>query len=219
MCSPSEAELLERHVQGDSSAFGQLVSHYQAALLRHARGLLGAGPAAEDVVQEAFLRLAQKPPDIATSDVLAAWLHKVVRNLAMDVMRSETRRRGRERAAASVEASTGGLEEVEAADTREAVERKLAALPLDQREVLVLRILGGKSYREIAEITGRKAGTIGWLISVGLKALSAELAPWVGRVGEGESPRLQETSPDPGRVRPHVQPNPDGGDLLSGELS
>ena len=51
----------------------------------------------------------------------------------------------------------------------------LARLPEDQREVLVLRLFGERSYREIAEITGRKVGTIGWLVSVGMKALAREL--------------------------------------------
>jgi len=66
---------------------------------------------------------------------------------------------------------------VEANDTRAAVQKSLGRLPRDQCEVLVLRLLGEKSYREIAEITGKKTGTVGWLVSVGLKALGAELTP------------------------------------------
>ena len=73
-----------------------------------------------------------------------------------------------------------GQRAVDQADTREAVLRGLDALPVDQREVLTLRLLEGHSYREIAELTGRKAGTIGWLVSVGLEALSRELAPLLG---------------------------------------
>jgi DNA-directed RNA polymerase specialized sigma24 family protein len=69
------------------------------------------------------------------------------------------------------------LSSVDAADTRALVERELGRLPTDQREVLVLRLLNEKSYREIAAITGKKVGTDGWLVSVGLKTLSRELAP------------------------------------------
>ena len=43
-----------------------------------------------------------------------------------------------------------------------------------------LRLLGEKSYREISEITGKKVGTVGWLVSVGLKALCVELGPLLG---------------------------------------
>jgi RNA polymerase sigma-70 factor (ECF subfamily) len=97
----------------------------------------------------------------------------------MDVMRSETRRREHERDAAAPEAADGGIVAIEASDTRALVAAKLGLLPDDQRDVLVLRLLADKSYSEIAAITGKKIGTVGWLISVGLKALSAELAPLV----------------------------------------
>ncbi len=41
----------------------------------------------------------------------------------------------------------------------------------------MLRLLSERSYREIAEITGKKVGTVGWLVSEGLKALAAQLEP------------------------------------------
>ncbi len=178
----SDAALLRDWQRGATGAFDALVRRYQSPLLRHARALLGAGRSAEDVVQEAFLRLAQAPPRLEEEPdgaPLASWLHRVTRNLCMDTSRTEARRRRREEAAAAHEAVAGGLPEVEADDTRAAVERGLARLPEDQREVLVLRLLGERSYKEIAAITGKKVGTIGWLVSVGLKALASELAPLV----------------------------------------
>ena len=100
----------------------------------------------------------------------------------MDTIRSEKRRSAREERAAAPEAYSNS--EVEARDTRAAVERELASLPEDQREVLVLRLLGERSYREIAEITGKKLGTVGWLVSEGMQRLSLRLAPLVdGRGG------------------------------------
>ena len=57
------------------------------------------------------------------------------------------------------------------------MERELSKLPLDQREVLALRLMGERSYKEIAEITGKNIGTVGWLISVGLQALGQGLEP------------------------------------------
>lgn len=193
----SDAELLARYRAGQTEAFATLVRTHQGPLLRHAQGLLGPGSAHEDTVQEAFLRLAQSSPDLPPEVVgdpaaehaqLSSWLHKVTRNLCMDVLRSESRRRRRERDVASREAATGGHDAVDAADTRVAVEQSLDRLPGDQCEVLVLRLLGEKSYKEIAEITGKKIGTVGWLVSVGLKALSAELAPLLAgrRVPGGE---------------------------------
>ena len=191
----SDGECLRQYRErGDTAAFEALVQRHQAVLFRHARALLGTGAQCkgaqcEDVVQDAFLRLAQKPPSLPSelgSDPdgerahLLGWLHTVTRNACMDLLRSETRRRTREEAVASTEATPGGLPDVEAGDTREAVARSLEELPPDQREVLVLRLLGERSYREIAEVTGKKIGTVGWLVSVGLKALSQKLEPLLG---------------------------------------
>jgi RNA polymerase sigma factor (sigma-70 family) len=66
---------------------------------------------------------------------------------------------------------------VEETDTRLIVKREIEKLPADQREVLVLRLLGDRSYKEIAEITGKKIGTVGWLVSIGLQALGNRLEP------------------------------------------
>lgn len=184
----SDGQLLSTWAAGDPGAFEALVKRHQAALIRHARALLGLHRDGEDVVQEVFLRLAQKPPQmpetasgdpLAERAVLSSWLFRVTRNLCMDALRSETRRRRREEEVAPSEAVTGGIDAVEANDTRQAVERGLSKLPSEQREVLVLRLFGDQSYKQIAEITGKKVGTVGWLISVGLKALSSELAPLV----------------------------------------
>jgi RNA polymerase sigma-70 factor (ECF subfamily) len=195
MTSPSDGQLLRAFRTGETSAFTELVNRHQATLLRHARALLGRGRGYEDVVQEVFLKLAQSPPELPTEIAgdeelervhLLSWLHKVTRNSCMDVMRAEKRRRRREEDVAPSEGHGGGLETVEARDTRAVVERELEKLPVDQREVLVLRLLGDRSYKEIAEITGKKIGTVGWLVSVGLKTLSQELAP----LFEGAQSRL-----------------------------
>jgi RNA polymerase sigma-70 factor (ECF subfamily) len=189
MDHPSDGRLLSAWRRGEAGAFEALVARHERALLRHARALLGDWKAGEDVVQEAFLRLAQRPPTVdadvvddarASAALLSSWLHQVTRNLCMDTQRSEKRRRRREEEAATREAVSGGIDVVESADTKAAVERGLLRLPQDQREVLVLRLFDEKSYAEIAEITGKKTGTVGWLISVGLKALAEELVPLVG---------------------------------------
>ena len=104
----------------------------------------------------------------------------------MDVARSESRRKRREREAAASDVSGGGLATIEEEDTRALVEKQLGRLPVDQREVLVLRLLGERSYKEIAEITGKKIGTVGWLVSIGLKQLSRELAPLLEGVAGGQ---------------------------------
>lgn len=130
----------------------------------------------------------------------------------MDVLRSDKRRKRREEDVAASEGHGGGLETVESRDTRAAVERELERLPVDQREVLVLRLLGDRSYKEIAEITGKKIGTVGWLVSVGLKTLSQELAPLLEGARTGlEGVRTNESKAGPG---PRTSL-----DMVQGELS
>ena len=183
---PSDSALLDAWRAGDTGAFTALVRRYEAALLRHAKALLGESGAHEDVVQESFMKLASRGVEVpaavagdpeAGQRVIGAWLHKVVRNGCMDVLKAESRRKTRERAAAAPEAAPSTTPEVEVEDTRGFVRAAIAALPSDQREVLALRLFEEKSYREIAEVTGKKVGTIGWLISEGLQALSGRLAP------------------------------------------
>lgn len=182
----SDGELLRAHYLGRRGTFTELVTRHQRALLAHARGILGPGSAYEDVVQEAFLRLARERPHPSVEaggdpeserKQLSAWLHKVTRNACMDIIRSEARRRTREHEKAAREPIAGGLELVEGRDTIAAVERELERLADDQREVLTLRLIAERSYREIAEITGKKIGTVGWLVSEGLKVLGERLAP------------------------------------------
>lgn len=179
-------KLLLDHRAGDADAFGYLVDHFQGPLLRYARFLAPTADAAEDVVQDVLLRLAKSPPDLP-HDVqgnerlaqahLSSWLFRVTRNRVMELLRSDTRRKVRERATAPAESIEPALAPAEAKDIREAVERGLGALPTQQREVLVLRLLGNQSYKEIAAVTGKPTGTVAWLISEGLKALSKNLAP------------------------------------------
>ena len=56
----------------------------------------------------------------------------------------------------------------------------LGRLPDKQREALTLRLFGDLSYKDIGLVMDEKIGTVGWLISVGMKALQKELAPLIG---------------------------------------
>lgn len=192
----TDGALLAALQRGDRHALTELVERHQSVLLGHARALLGDGGRHEDVVQDVYLKLLERPPRIppdkdgdaeAERAHLLAWLHTVTRNACMDILRSDSRRRARESNVATPDIArpshAGGADAVEQRDTRAAVERGLARLPQDQREVLVLRLLGERSYKDIAHITGKKIGTVGWLISEGLKSLAGELAPLVDGVG------------------------------------
>jgi RNA polymerase sigma factor (sigma-70 family) len=153
-----------------------ILGRFEAPLLRHARALLMDREAARDVVQESFLRFLKERPAAAN---LGGWLYRVSRNLALDLLRKEKRRmrfhvvpdRGSSVPEPAVPGHAGA---VEAAIV---VERALAKLRPDQREIVCLKVHEGLSYREISEITGMPAGTVGFVLHEAMKTLAADLVP------------------------------------------
>ncbi len=125
----------------------------------------------QDVVQETFLRLCAHP-ELEGSQNLPAWLYKVCRNLAIDNARYEQKILPIERATPLSSAPDAMELKKDAAVALRCIE----ALPQVQREVVKLRLLHELSYREIAEVTGRSVGTIGYQIHEGLNRLRAELS-------------------------------------------
>ncbi len=106
----------------------------------------------EDCVQEAFVSLAARVPPPENE---AAWLYRVVRNLAINASRSAARRDTRERAV-SPESETKFPDPAEAAAHAEQVQKlsdHLDSLAPESREVVVLRIWSGLTWDQIAELT------------------------------------------------------------------
>jgi DNA-directed RNA polymerase specialized sigma24 family protein len=146
----------------------RLIDDHAAALVLYARQWASAP---EDVVQEAFVRLAAlaRPPDRP-----AAWLFRAVRNGAVSQARAEARRRRHEQAAAAraplwfVPGEPPGL------DGRAAAEA-LQALPGELREPVVAHLWGGRSFAEIGELMGTSASTAHRRYVEGLAALRERL--------------------------------------------
>src|SRR5262249_131622 len=122
---------------------GRLYREHAPALRLYARQWPAAG---EDLVQDAFVKLAQQSP--APGAVLP-WLPRVVRAGARAAGRGGARRRGREDRASAAEAWFARTDD--GVDAREAA-RLLAELPLEQREVVVARIWGGLTFEDVARL-------------------------------------------------------------------
>ncbi|MSR60049.1 MAG: sigma-70 family RNA polymerase sigma factor [Planctomycetaceae bacterium] len=123
----------------------------------------------EDVVQEAFCRLAaaEPPPDNPV-----AWLYRVCRNLAGKQRLSDKRRRERERARAQSEVATSDrADRIEIEETIAAVEE----LDDELREVLVARVWGQLSLEEVAELCGVSTATAFRRYEAALKALRSKV--------------------------------------------
>ena len=123
----------------------------------------------EDLVQEAFIKLAQQSPP---PEQVLAWLYRVVRNGALAANRGWFRRRRREDKASASEAWFATDDD--RIDGQEAA-RLLAELPLEQREIIVARIWGGLTFEEVARLIGCPLATAHRRYQAGLAALRERL--------------------------------------------
>jgi RNA polymerase sigma factor (sigma-70 family) len=145
---------------------GRLYREHAPALRLYARQWPGGD---EDLVQEAFIKLAQQP-DVPTQ--VLPWLYRVVRNGALSAGRGWGRRRRREIKASTSEAWFASADD--RIDGREAT-RLLAELPLEQREVVVSRVWGGLTFEEVARLAGCSVPTAYRRYQAGLAALRQRL--------------------------------------------
>lgn len=157
----------------------------QSPLLRYAFGLVGRREVAEELVQDAFLRLHQHWDEVRQP---RAWLFRCVRNRAFNHLRDHRRERlggaedepgpdGDDR-----EAPDGVLARLEAAGLLRVL---LAELEEADRDLLDLKYGEGLSYREIAERSGMNAGTVGWRLHHLLRKLADDLRKAGVRDGNG----------------------------------
>jgi RNA polymerase sigma factor (sigma-70 family) len=150
----------------EPTVLGRLYRQHAPALRLYARQW---GGSAEDLVQEAFVRLAgQTPPP----EQILPWLYRVVRNAALMAHRTTARRRQREQRASKREAWFATNED--RLDGDEAT-RQLAELPLEWREVIVARLWGGLTFEEIARLVGCSLPTAHRRYQTGLTQLRERL--------------------------------------------
>jgi RNA polymerase sigma-70 factor (ECF subfamily) len=155
----------------DPERLGQLFDRHAAALVLYARQWCAA---AEDVVQETFIKLARQPPP-AQAD-LTPWLYRVIRNAAISAARREKRRRHHE-AEAARRAPAWFLSSVDnQLDAAEAA-AVLQKLPAEQREVVIARLWGGLTFEQVATLTGLSVGSAHRHYHAGLAALRERLHP------------------------------------------
>ncbi|WP_202908897.1 RNA polymerase sigma factor [Roseimaritima ulvae] len=130
---------------------------------------------AEDVVQEAFLRLVRRVKENDPPDNVVAWLYGVVRNELITIHHKVRRSRAREESLAAerlmwFEPSVDTL-----LDASRAAEQ-LKILPIEQRETVVARIWGQLSFEEIASVTNSSRSTVHRRYVSGLDTLRKSLS-------------------------------------------
>ncbi len=149
-----------------------VVAAYQAPLLRYAQRFLRDCDAAQDAVQEVFLRYLKAPPRERDPRSLSSWLYRATHNLCVDQIRKEVHMRAQMEQMDPPEPAPSPARVLQIEESRERTERLLRRLTENQRTLLVLRVYEGKTYREISEITGLSVSNVGVQIYQGLKKLA-----------------------------------------------
>jgi RNA polymerase sigma-70 factor (ECF subfamily) len=175
----SDESLLVLYANSDPDAARLLTTRLLPRVLGYAARLLGDRAEAEDVAQDAMMRMWKIAPDWRTGEAaVATWLYRVVTNLCTDRQRAKMRRRSDalddvpEPADAAASAEAGLIE----ADRMAALQAALDSLPDRQRQAVVLRHIEGMTNPEIAAILEIGVEAVESLTARGKRALALALA-------------------------------------------
>lgn len=186
------AALVAEHLAGNPRAFGEIVKRYQGRLLNFIYRMIGDRDRAEDLVQEAFVRVHRHLHRFDQTKKFSTWIYTIASNLAKNELRNRSRsplvwyessaRPGSDEEARPLQfedSSSRPDDMFHHRHLRELVEQAVARLSEHHREVFVLRELEGKSYEEIAELTDCNLGTVKSRLNRARAAFAAEIAPYL----------------------------------------
>jgi len=182
-----DAELVSRTCSGDLDAFEALYDKHKAALYRTALAITGDHGAAEEILQDCFVRAYGAMARVDTTSSLSPWLHRIVVNLSCN-----WKRRNRQWPLALEEwvdrllpASVDGPEhQAEGNEVREIVRQAIGSLSLTQRAVIMLFYLQGFKLSEIAYILDCPIGTVKSRLYYACRALRKKLGEEKAVAGE-----------------------------------
>lgn len=141
---------MPRRGDGPAAHVGRLYDQYGASLYRYALMLVADHAAAEDAIHQVFSRLIARPRNIDEDE---RYLRRAVRNECYSALRTRVTERGQV-----------PLLEPVAPDARPeerlALDAAIRGLPIDQREVIHLHVFEGRTFQEIADLTGESINTI-----------------------------------------------------------
>lgn len=168
----SDSQLAQAFLEGEQRAFGELVARYDQRLLNFVYRTVGDRERAQDLVQETFVRVYRHLHRFDQSRKFSTWIYTIAGNLAKNELRNRSRNPLVlfQTIRKNWEADHRPLEwedERSMPDDlfrkrhlREKVEEAVQLLPEHHRIVFVLREIEGRSYEEIADITGTNLGTV-----------------------------------------------------------
>lgn len=181
---PTDGELVARISGGDKQAFVCLVDRHKDRIVGYLARLTRDRHLAEDLAQEAFLKLYRYADRLDAERGVTGYLYKIATNLAHSELRRRTRRQWlKERFL--LPSGNGGpprLEQeahLEKTELQQRVGQAVFKLPLHYRTAVIMHDLQGVSYADIAAATGASFGTVKSRIFRGRQLLKGELGPYL----------------------------------------
>jgi RNA polymerase sigma-70 factor (ECF subfamily) len=149
----TDGAIVRAVLAGDVERYAELVHKYRDRYARFAARMLGSADAAEDAIQDAFVRAYDQLAQCNDPDKFVGWFFLILRNRCFAERRKSKDRVSLE-AAQALEAAQRTDSAMESAERRRALQHALLELTPEQREVFVLKHIEGMSYGEMAERLG-----------------------------------------------------------------
>ena len=157
-----EEQLIHDSKNGDSSAFGKLISVYRKNLFTYLLRMCKERMTAEDLLQETLIKTWKGLKSYDEQQKFSSWLFTIAHNVSIDAIR--TRRIRRETAYLSdkmdVASNYNPHSELVMTETRVSLQREVENLPADQRQVFLLRQHSELSFNEIAILMNQPLNTV-----------------------------------------------------------
>ena len=175
--------LLAHYSQGDAAAARALTARLTPRVFGHAVRVLGDRAEAEDVAQDAMMRLWKVAPDWRMGEAkVSTWLYRVTANLCTDRLRRK-RGVGLNEVDEPLDPSPSVTDKLQTRERMNALQAGLQTLPERQRQAMILRHIEGLANPEIAEILEISTEAVESLTARGKRALAQALAPARKKLG------------------------------------
>jgi RNA polymerase sigma-70 factor (ECF subfamily) len=170
-----DIELLNRYLQGDVSAFDELVRAHEDRVFGICLRMMRDRDAALDAVQETFVTVFRKADRYQAKAAFSTWLYRVAVNTCYDQMRKAKRRRTEPLPETTDPADPRSGDAIEAAELRPDIEQALQRIPVEFRAAVVLVDLEGLALEQAGEILDVPTGTIKSRVFRGRRLLAESL--------------------------------------------
>lgn len=170
MTEVSEKKIIEKVLGGDANAFEELVLKYEKTVYNLALRMVGDRDDASDMTQETFIKAYGSLSSFRGDSKFSVWIYRIATNVCLDFLRSKSRK---QQVSLTVSDNDDEDAQLDIPDPKadpeqqlikkismQSVEEGLKTLPDKQRQILVMRELGGMSYAEIGKALSLEEGTV-----------------------------------------------------------